>query len=484
MTARQAVVAAITAHANQRPGAPALLWQGETVSYGELVGLAGEACHRLSTMGPGPIALPAAKSLRSVALILACLAAGRPFLLPPADLGAETLRQLTRVADCGDFVTPEDVWPAAGPAATRRLPAIPERSDTDFCFKLTTSGSTGLPKIVPLSTGAVDRFTDWACRHFGLGPDRVVLNYAPLNFDLCLLDIWATLRAGGAVALVEPDRTANPARLRQLLADTAAGVVQGVPLLFRLLQESGGSFPDVTTVILTGDHAPARLRACLPGLFPAARFFNVYGCTETNDSFCHEFRPGDSDEVLPIGAPLPGVEALLVVDGAVVDGPGVGELVVRTPFQTSGYLGDGRNAERFVPRPRGGAGIWYRTGDLVRREPSGRLTVVGRDDFQLKVRGARINLEQIEQSLLACDRVVEAAVIAVPDETAGNKLHAVIRRQGDTLTGLVLRQHCAATLPRVAIPSTFRFVAEPLPRTSTGKVDRRHLARDLQKGAA
>jgi acyl-coenzyme A synthetase/AMP-(fatty) acid ligase len=335
---------------------------------------------------------------------------------------------------------------------------------------LTTSGSTGAPKVVPLPAGAVDRFTGWAGEAFGLGPGEVVFNYAPLNFDLCLLDIWATLRHGGCAALVDPALAVNPRYLADFFAASGVTVVQGVPMLYQLLGEV--VFPGVRHVIVTGDHAPVPLRSTLPDKFPNARFYNVYGCTETNDSFWHEFdaaeaaRPGP----LPIGVPLPGV--------AVAFGPergGAAELLVRTPFQTAGYLTSdpADSTARFVRAADGRD--YFRTGDLVRRDPDGRLFLVGRDDFQLKVRGIRVNLEQIERVLLEHDDVVEAVVVPA-DDGSGTRLTAFVRRTGASrLTGLHLRTHCAMRLPQAAIPSAIKLVDHPFPRTSTGKVDRKRV---------
>ena len=219
-------------------------------------------------------------------------------------------------------------------------------------------------------------------------------------------------------------------------------VIQGVPLLYSLLQEP---LPSIRHAILTGDVTPMTLLARLPQLLPNARLYNVYGCTETNDSFVHEIDVQRELALgaIPLGEPIEGVQAK-VVDG---------ELWVSTPFQASGYLGagDGFRGDGF-----------YRSRDLVRQDASGRLFLDGRTDSQVKIRGLRVNLQAVERCLQ--DDVAEIAVFAVE-----GRLVAVVR--GDVNT-LELRARCARELGRAAVPSTIEVQAAPLPRTTTGKVDR------------
>jgi acyl-coenzyme A synthetase/AMP-(fatty) acid ligase len=251
-------------------------------------------------------------------------------------------------------------------------------------------------------------------------------------------------------------------------------------MLFRLVHDAwdGEPLTEVRHVILTGDKISAQLLGKLPGLFPGTRIWNLYGCTETNDSLIHEIDP--AAESLPVGRPLPGVEALVLgPDGTVLDGPGSGELLVHTPFQTTGYLDPTACEGRFV-RVEGRSEEFFRSGDLVQRDADGVCTLLGRNDFQVKVRGTRINLEEIECVLLEHEDILEAAVIGIPDDVAGVKIHAVVRgRAPGSPNSLGLRDHCRKRLPRVAIPSALEIVHEPLPATSTGKVDRQEIRRSV-----
>ena len=481
--AAHSLVRALTATAGRVPDHPALVHGGEVVGYADLVRRAERAAAGLDRLAPagGVVGLLAPKSPDSVAAVLACFGRGRPVLLPPVTLGAVTLAALVDRARCAATPTTAQVVAAGAGSAGLPLDAPPADPDA-IALLLTTSGSTGVPKVVPLSVGAVDRFTDWAGARFGLGPDSVVLNHSPLNFDLCLLDVWATLKHGGTTVLVDPARGADGRHLAELVERHGVTLVQGVPLLFRLLAEhaakTGATHPGVRDVLLTGESTPARLLRDLPALFPNARFHDVYGCTETNDSLVRRLDADDLAAPPELGEPIPGV-AVLVLDatGRVLRGEGEGELCVATPFQTAGYLDESLNEARFTSHPDGADGRrYFRSGDLVRRTATGRLVLLGRTDLQVKVRGVRTNLGDVEHVLVEHAEVAEAVVVAVPDPVAGHVLHAWARRlPGSAPDGLELRRHCAQRLPRTAVPSTFHITDDPIPRTSTGKPDRRLL---------
>jgi acyl-coenzyme A synthetase/AMP-(fatty) acid ligase len=495
-----------SAQAQSRPDAPALIWEGETISYGELGEMTATAFAEVEAaeLPEGhPVGIRARKSPEAIALILACLQAQRPFLLPSVELAPETLAKLFAQAGASRVLEPHG--PRSESASLRAIEEAPAEEEEeepsqwppaagsdDISFMLTTSGSTGLPKVVPLPAGAVDRFTDWAASQFDIGPGTVVANYAPLNFDLCLLDIWTTLKHGGCVALVDQDRATNGGYLADLITANEVNVLQAVPMLYRLLidvtREDGRRFPSIKHAITTGDKIPASSLEALPGLFPNARFFNIYGCTETNDSLIHEFEGLADGEVpmnVPVGQPLPGVRTLIRTDdGAFLAGAGTGELLVWTPFQTRGYLNAALNEGRFASHPdaEDGDTTYYHTGDVVQRHEDGSLTLEGRADFYVKVRGVRVSTQVVEQAIQEHPEVVEVAVVAVPDELAGKRLHAVVRREADsTLNSLGLRKHCASRLARTEMPSTIEIATEPLPKTSTGKIDRKRVLARLEE---
>ena len=496
----------IAEQAKSQPQAPALVWEGEPISYAELQEMASDAKAGLDAEGlpqDRPVGIRAKKSPEAIALIIACLAAERAFLLPSIELAPETLAQLFGQAGASRVLTPHG--PRSDSAASLRAiqDAAPEETPAglwppqgggdDISFMLTTSGSTGLPKVVPLSVDGVDAFTDWAAAQFDIGPGTNVANYAPLNFDLCLLDIWTTLKHGGCVVMVDQDRATNASYLADLLADNEVNVVQAVPMLYRLLIDAAGEgdrdFPSVRHALTTGDKIPPSTLSQLPTLFPNARFFNIYGCTETNDSLVHEFEnigSGDASAKVPVGQPIAGVSARIQTDdGEPLQGSGTGELLVSTPFQTRGYLNAELSEGKFIPLSDDGQGekTFYRTGDIVRRDEDGVLSLEGRSDFYVKVRGVRVSTQVVEQGIQEHPDVIEVAVVAVPDELAGSRLHAVVRLEPESkLNSLTLRKHCVERLARTEMPSRFDIVSEPLPKTSTGKVDRKAVLNQIENG--
>ncbi|TDV47888.1 AMP-binding protein [Actinophytocola oryzae] len=471
------IAGAVDRHAGTSPDAPALIWRETVVTYGELAAGMRAAAAGLASLPAGPVGVRARKSAQAVTFVLGCLAAGRTVVLPSPTLPAETLTALFERAGARAVVDEADL--------ARFTTGDTAPSTVDTAFMLTTSGSTGVPKLVPIDSDSVERFARWTHDVFDVGPGRRVLNYAPLNFDLCLFEIWATLRHGGCVVLVNPEIAADCDALLALVETTRPHVVQAVPLFYQLLTEAAGgthTLPSVAHVIFTGDATSPERLGRLHALFPAARLHNIYGCTETNDSFRHEVRVGDERRsALPLGEPLPGVHADLVADNEILTGPGVGELVVRTPFQSAGYHDSATGA--FGPHPvRADGNQYFRSGDLVRRDENGEYFLEGRADFRVKVRGQQVYLQHVEEVLLAAEDVIEAAAVAVPDEHAGKRLHVVVRRRdGSRLNSLALRRYLSERLPPAAIPSTLHIGSEPLPRTSTGKVDRQTLVANSQK---
>lgn len=476
----------IRAHAGTEKVA---LYDGKRIwSYAQLWNSAVTVADELPRLGAHsdrPVVVNVRKSAGAIAMILGCGLAGVPAVLASADLGRNAVAALVKRTGSTQLLSlraePEPGDPVRLRSEATGLPEVTGQMLGDAPLVLTTSGSTGSPKAVPLSRAGVERFVTWAAETFGIRSGTVVLSYAPLNFDLTLLDIWATLVAGGSVVLVDHDQAVDGAYLAELVDSHRVEVVQAVPLCFRLLAERARVLNSVRRVITTGDVLPPAVLARFPVMFPNAEVHNVYGCTETNDSLMHTVTDFETAGPLPIGVPIDGVRALLVDgDGAEIAGPGTGELLVSTPFQAPGYLDEDLTERAFVTGVAGSTDTFYRTGDLVRRDARGLLYLHGRTDFQVKVRGVRTNLNEVEHVLERHPAVAEVAVVAIPDLEAGYRLHAAVRSAG-AVNSLVLRSHCSRSLPVTAIPSTYEIQKSALPRTSTGKIDRNAIRRTSQE---
>jgi amino acid adenylation domain-containing protein len=349
----------------------------------------------------------------------------------------------------------------------------------DLAYILYTSGSTGDPKGVALTHRNALAFVDWAVDAFAVGPADRLSSHAPLHFDLSIFDLFAAVHAGAAVVLVPTGASVFPLALNRFIAEEEISVWYSVPSALSMLVQRGsvspGSWPRLRTVLFAGEVFAPRYLYALMDLVPHARFYNLYGPTETNVCTYFEVpRPTRSPGgTIPIGRPIAGVDVFVVTDDGDLAAPGeAGELYVRGPTVTQGYWADPeKTARALIPDRLGGSrDRLYRTGDLVRRDERGELWFLGRRDAQIKSRGYRIELGDIESALYEHECVAECAVKAVPDEIVTNRIeaHVVLRAPvGDDQ----LARFCRERLPSYMVPERFHARAE-LPRTSTGKVNR------------
>ncbi|PRQ06486.1 amino acid adenylation domain-containing protein [Enhygromyxa salina] len=388
----------------------------------------------------------------------------------------------------------------AGLAAYPSSPPAVTIDPSDLAYVLFTSGSTGRPKGVAISHRAARCFVDWsqACVELGSG-DRVGA-LTPLHFDLSVFDLYASV-AGGATMVVVPRRIVGFAtELAQYLAAQRVTVLYTVPtVLISLISRnmlSADAQPDLRVVMFAGEPLPIKhLRAMMLAL-PGRRYLNLYGPTETNVVSYHEVTqvPAESDPPTPIGKVCAGAQLFALDAQGQALAPGqIGELCVGGPVLMLGYWspspiagGEPARGAGLVPDPReaeSGVGVEvegrgasiYRTGDLVSVDADGCYSWVGRASQTVKIAGYRIEPGEVEHRLLEHPGVAQAYVLARPHPQLGTQLEAVVVAALDTaLDDRALQLHCARALPRWMVPARVRIVDE-VPRTSTGKVDRRAL---------
>lgn len=367
-------------------------------------------------------------------------------------------------------------------------------ADGPLAYILYTSGSTGIPKGVQHTHASALAFVSWAAREFGVSCDDRLSCHAPLHFDLTTFDLFVSALTGACVVLIPDDLVIFPREVASLVEAERITVWYSVPFaLIQLLQHGNlrGRRLSLHEVIFAGERfPPAQLRE-LASALPGVGLTNLFGPTETNVCTYHRLSPGDvaSDEFCPIGMPCP-YDTVVVVDeaGNEIAPGGVGELLVGGASVMAGYLNRPELNERvFVTRTTddGKAGRFFRTGDLVTSPEAGPMRFHGRGDRQVKVRGFRIELDEIEAALANCAGVAAAAAWVEQDGNGFAEVRAAVAVDpastaptGDDLI-LQIRRH----LNQAAVPAR-ATVLKDLPRTVNGKVDYAALAKLVRETPA
>ncbi|MEU6788777.1 amino acid adenylation domain-containing protein [Nonomuraea angiospora] len=463
-------------HAAARPDAVAVVDQGVEHTYGDLDRRANALARHLREHGVEPERVVAVVMSRSVEFVIAVLAigkAGGAFLLADRDCPPERLRAMAAEASVHLLLVDERTGPVladlALPAETLLVTAR-ERAQTppvtgvaagNTAYIVFTSGTTGRPKAIVISHEAVVNLHVAQRRVFHIGAaDRVLQFFSP-NFDGCVFDLTMALLSGAAL-VVGSDRqlTVGPG-LARLMRDTGVTVATMTPSVWAALPVL--PLPRLRVVAAAGERLSAGLVRRWSA--PARRVLNLYGPAETAVwTTWHDC--GDADEEPPIGRPVANKRVyLLDQDGRPVPvgreaelhigGIGVGRYLGRPDLMENRFLPD-----PFCAEP---GRLLYRTGDICRWRADGVLEYVGRRDRQTKIRGQRVELEEVE-------RVIEAApgVLACAVSERDQALEAVVVANSGAVTEDTIRDHLAARLHSGMIPARFTFVDE-LPRTITGK---------------
>jgi amino acid adenylation domain-containing protein len=357
--------------------------------------------------------------------------------------------------------------------------------EQDLAYILYTSGSTGDPKGIIHTHRSGLAFAEWAATTYGLHHEDRLSNHAPLHFDLSTFDFFAGALAGATTVIIPEALTKFPANLSKLIQDERISVWYSVPFaLIQLMLRGGIETRDVSAlrwVLFAGEPFPTKHLRQFMATLPQPRYSNLYGPTETNVcTYYHvPLLPEGNDEPIPIGKPCANAEALVVdADNQPVAPDEVGELLIRGPLVMRGYWARPDLSEKGFFRRQSFdryEDIFYRTGDLVQLDPDGNFKYLGRKDRQIKTRGYRVELDEIEVALLSHEGVQEAAVYPVPDGEGSNLIEAaVIARPETPLETSELLDHVAGRLPPYAVPAKINIVTD-FPRTSTGKINRREL---------
>src|SRR5215831_2226858 len=359
-----------------------------------------------------------------------------------------------------------------------------ERAGDDPCSIYFTSGSTGKPKAILGRLKGIDHFVRWEAEALGVGAGTRVSQLASPSFDGFLKDVFVPLCVGGVSCAPEKRQVVMDAgRLMDWVDVEGIEVLHCVPSVLRALlnQELEEKyFAELKWVVLAGEALlPADVRRWMKVFGERIGLVNLYGPTETTVTKLYYFVQREDVErpTIPIGKPIPGAAAL-VVNAAVKPCPtGVaGEIYIRTPYRALGYYGEPElTREVFVPNPfsNDAEDIIYRTGDYGRLLEDGNFEFLGRRDQQVKVRGVRVELAEIENQLRRHEGVKDVAVVDREDGEGNKYLCAyVVVKEGTTSSQL--REYLQGELPEALVPTGWVRMQE-LPRTLNGKVDRRGL---------
>ncbi|MEU5423222.1 amino acid adenylation domain-containing protein [Streptomyces sp. NPDC020667] len=486
----------VARHAAERPGAVAMRFEGEQLDHGELDARANRLAHLLrERWGTGPdqvVGVLLDRGLDLPVAQLAILKAGGAWLpidpQYPADRIAHQLadagvRTVLTTKDLAHLVTgPVDHWcmdDAAGELAElpAEAPAVDVRPD-HLAYVIYTSGSTGKPKGVLISHRAAVGFVEGVRELFRITPDDRLLQFANPAFDVSVFDFYAALGSGAAVIGAQRERLLNPDALQELMRTERVTVADVPPAVLRLLDPA--PLTDLRVLFVGLEAFPAELvnRWSAPG----RDFHNGYGPTEATVACVDYLCPPEGlTSAPPIGRAMAGHRAY-VLDATFRPVPvGVpGELYVAGTGLARGYLGrPDLTAERFLPDPfaQTPGERMYRTGDVVRWRPDGNLEFLGRADRQVKIRGLRIELGEVEHALTGLPAVRQGVVVVQDQGTPHARLVAYVVPEPDSAPGLDgerVRQEVADRLPLHMVPAVV-VLLDALPLTPNGKVDQKRL---------
>jgi aspartate racemase len=485
------------AEAERSPDAMAIVSGAERITYAVLNGLSNQLARNLRRQGigrGGRVALCLERSIEMVVAVLGVLKAGAAYVpLDPYDPPQRLHLMIEDAAVAAVIAHGRTVprLPVVDPARllvldderenlARESAADPEEHPAaeDVAYVMYTSGSTGAPKAVTIAHRGIVRLVK-EVSYVSLTSDDIVLQAAPLSFDASTFEIWGALLNGGTLAQV-PTEKPSLAELGDVLERHRVTVAWFTSGLFsQMVEHELDRLCGVRQVLAGGDVLSVPHVRRFVHAATGSTLINGYGPTEnTTFTCCHRIsRDQRIESTVPIGRPISNSE-VFVLDPHLNPQPvGVpGELYAGGDGIALGYWNRPElTAERFLPHPfkSDPASRVYRTGDRVRYRDDGTIEFLGRFDHQVKIRGHRVELGEIEAALAQHPSVSEAAVIVEQQGDGSKRLDAYVAAHV-AVSGPELRQDLASRLPEYMLPSTFT-VLEDLPKTASGKVDRRAL---------
>nr|WP_064569436.1 non-ribosomal peptide synthetase [Gordonia sp. LAM0048] len=509
-------------HVATRSDVPAIVFGPRRVSYAEFGARVDSLARHLISLGVGPDVAVAVAIPRSVELLVAIhgiVAAGGHYVPLDIDAPSDRTRYMLDTADARlalvaagsavelpvdvtavvvDTTTEVDLATAPVTDDERRAPLAP----ADAAYTLFTSGSTGRPKGVTVSHAAIVNRLEWMRDWYSIKDSDVFVQKTPVTFDVSVWELFLPFAVGATLVVAEPDRHGDPRYLAELITAEKVSVIHFVPsMLSVFLDVLGDRVGDLSSLRLTftsGEALTAPVAQALVTALPHNELHNLYGPTEAAvDVTAHQVRAGETS--VPIGVPVPSTTTFVLDSRLQLVPSGVpGELYLGGVQLARGYASQpALTAERFVASPfaapaRGDApdgdstagdsaggteGFGdpgerlYRTGDLVRWNARGQLEYLGRTDFQVKLRGQRLELGEVESVLMSAPGVLHAAATVAK---VSGQAHLVAYLAPASVDVDAVKSVVAQALPAYMRPTVW-MTLEQLPLNSAGKVARRKL---------
>lgn len=451
---------------SRTPSAPALLFEGDSLSYEALNQRAEALAHLLTqngATGPRLIPLCLERSPEMLVGILGVLKAGGAYVpLEPSnpderlsyqirDTGARLVltqsrfrERLARLMDgTVEIVALDSDWERG--LREKREARNTGGSSADPVYVIYTSGTTGRPKGVVLEHRALCNRITWMQRAYHLTTQDRVLQKTPYSFDVSGWEFFWPLISGACLVIARSEGHKDPHYLRATIEKSGITVLHFVPSMLQafLAVEGSGGCPSLRKVICSGEQLTVRLKDRFFEVFPEVELHNLYGPTEAAIDVT-AYRCRKEDTLVPIGKPIANTQIHIVDSELKAVGLGVtGELCIAGDCLARGYLNQPElTAEKFVQNPFQAGARMYKTGDLARWLPDGNIEYLGRADHQIKIRGNRVELGEIESVLLEQEGVAACAIVATGGEQEHLKLAAYVVPDKETAPAV----HCRARL--------------------------------------
>lgn len=502
----------IAQQAERSPQKTAIQCGDERIAYAELIGRANQLARYLRDEGVvtgARIAISLQRSIEMVTSILGCLIAGATYIPIDPAYPPERVDEILESSNSMFFITQSGLFRASpNPNAKvilldavsngiRRLPSAALENisaEKDLAYIIYTSGSTGAPKGVMVSHGSLRNFAWVSQSGLDVSSGDVYLQSASISYALAVRQIMVPLSRGATLVVASDEQMRDPLRLFEEIKRARVTLMDVVPSFWRVIIKRLQDLPETSRNELLQNHlrrivcVGEALRMEMPRDWRAiagerVKIVNIFGQTETTGVVATYPIPAADDDgsacMVPIGQAIAQTRLYILNERLEPVLPGdAGELFISNPCLAEGYINlPELTGRKFIRNPFDD-GIncrLYRTGDFVRQREDGNIEFVGRIDSQIKIRGQRLELGEVESVLRSCPAVEDCAVLALKDQAGEDYLAAYLVPAHGSIDLAEIRSHCRRKMPDFMIPSRF-VVLKTMPLSTNGKLDRRALA--------